>query len=48
MVEEHIEYFREKGQIDKLNVLDENGLAPIHYAAKFNNFEIMKTLIKCK
>ena len=30
----------------ELNEFDSNGFAPVHYAAKFNHFEIMKNLIE--
>ncbi len=44
VVNEYIDYFRKK-DIRELNIEDPNGFAPIHYAAKFNLFEIMKILI---
>lgn len=45
VVDAHIQYFLGKGQIDRLNKRDTNGYAPIHYAAKFNRYDIMKKLI---
>ena len=52
MVKEYIDNFRNKDiweQNDEdPNRLDANGFAPVHYAAKFNHFEIMKMLIEAE
>ena len=45
VVDAHIQYFLGRGQIEQLNKRDTNGYAPIHYAAKFNRYDIMKKLI---
>lgn len=45
MVDAHINYFLGNNHIDRLNKRDTNGYAPIHYAAKFNRYDIMKKLI---
>ena len=45
MVNQHINYFLGNNHIDRLNKLDTSGFAPIHYAAKFNRFDIMKRLV---
>ena len=39
----HYEIFGEDVH-KKLNERDEHGMAPAHYAAKFNRFEILKQL----
>ena len=36
---------RDRNEIGKLNELDKNGFAPIHYAAKFNRYDIMTKLV---
>ena len=41
----HITYFFRRNEVNKLNKLDMNGYAPIHYAAKFNRFDIMTKLV---
>ena len=41
----HINFFVGKREFDKLNKWDSNGYAPIHYAAKFNRYDIMKKLV---
>ena len=52
MVKEYIDDFRNKNIWEQndgdLNRLDANGFAPVHYAAKFNHFEIMKMLIEAE
>ena len=45
VVDAHINYFLRTNQVDKINKLDTNGFAPIHYATKFNRFDIMKKLV---
>lgn len=45
VVDAHINYFLGNSHIDRLNKRDTKGYAPIHYAAKFNRFDIMKKLI---
>ena len=44
-VDAHIKYYFRKGEVEKLNKHDKNGYAPIHYAAKFNRYDIMKKLV---
>ena len=41
-----IEYFSQEGETDvsKLNERDGRGMAPVHYAAKFNRLRILKKL----
>ena len=52
MVKEYIDDFRNKNIWEQndgdFNRLDANGFAPVHYAAKFNHFEIMKMLIEAE
>ena len=47
IVDEWIQYLSSKEDevlINKMNEKDEHGLAPIHYAAKFNRFKIVAKL----
>ena len=44
VVDAHINHFR-RNEVDKLNKWDAEGFAPIHYAAKFNRYDIMKKLV---
>lgn len=45
VVEAHISHFFRRSEVYKVNKLDLNGFAPIHYAAKFNRYDIMKKLV---
>ena len=44
-VDAHITHFFRRNEVHKINKLDANGFAPIHYAAKFNRYDIMKKLV---
>ena len=44
-VDAHIQYFFRKSEVDRINKLDSEGFAPIHYAAKFNRYDIMRKLV---
>jgi len=35
-----------KGNLNTINVVDEDGMAPIHYAARCNNVDILRMLIQ--
>lgn len=45
VVDAHINHFLHRNEVGKLNNWDMNGFAPIHYAAKFNRYGIMKKLV---
>ena len=44
-VDAHIQYFKKRNETDRLNKVDREGFAPIHYAAKFNRYDIILKLV---